>query len=97
MAVMAANDAITQAGISPPTTASHAQLGADAGTVAAQVAAISAAIPTVTAVAQFGSDGSAAIDYVGVDSGPGQRSGIQSLKDAESVSCHIGPDAPGSR
>ena len=42
---------------------------------------------------QFGTDGEPATDsdYVGQDNGPGHRSGIQSLMDAESVSIIAAP------
>jgi phage tail sheath protein FI len=89
-AVTAANDAATQAQINPQTAASTAALATDATTVSNEVAAI-AAPPPASGMSQFGSDGTNAIDYVGVDNGPGQRSGIQSLKDAESVSIIAAP------
>jgi uncharacterized protein len=89
-AVLAANDAASQAVISPPTTATAQALTNDIGTVATQVAAIPA-LPPSSGVVQFGDDGSATIDYVGLDSGPGQRTGIQALKDAESISIIAAP------
>ena len=89
-AVGAANDAVTQATTNPQTTATTQALSADVGQVATQVAAIPAA-PTSSGVVQFGNDGSATIDYVGQDNGPGQRSGIQSLKDTESISIIAAP------
>jgi hypothetical protein len=89
-AVTAANDAVAQAEVAPPTTTSTNTLAADQITVDTDVTAIPP-LPASSEVAQFGNDGAAAIDYVGQDNGPGQRSGIQSLKDAESISIIAAP------
>jgi phage tail sheath protein FI len=89
-AVTPANDAVIQALTNPQTAATTSALAADVATVATQVAAIPA-LPTSSGVVQFGDDGSATIDYVGADNGPGQRSGIQALKDAESISIIAAP------
>ena len=85
-AVTAANDTVTAA--EAATTA--AQLAADRTTVRTKVAAIQTAIDGGVVV-QPGADGTETIDYVGTDNGPGQRSGIQSLKDAENISIIAAP------
>jgi uncharacterized protein len=92
-AVAAANDAVTQAEVNPQTPATTAQLETDNTTVETQVSLISATLPSASGVAQFGTDGEPATDsdYIGQDNGPGQRSGIQSLMDAESVSIIAAP------
>ena len=61
------------------------------GIVTAITAAIAAAAPTNVV---SGSDATSNInddDYVGVNNGPGQRSGIQSLKDADDISIIAAP------
>lgn len=85
--------AVAEAEISPQTLATAAQLGVFESTVTTQLAMIPAAFPSTSGLALFGADGIAPTDddYVGQDNGPGQRSGIQSLKDAENVSIIAAP------
>jgi phage tail sheath protein FI len=97
-AVTAANDAVTQATTAPQTAATGTALttdvtnvGTDIGTVQTQVQAAITAAPT--GGVQTGNDGDppGRDDYVGQDLGPGFRSGIQALKDAESISIIAAP------
>jgi phage tail sheath protein FI len=103
--VTAANGAVAQATTAPQTPATAAALATDVTTVTTDIAALPAAITAATtAVAgarsragagavTIGDDGSppTAPDYVGLDNGPGLRSGIQALKDAESISIIAAP------
>jgi phage tail sheath protein FI len=96
-AVNAANDAVTQATTAPQTAATGAALATDVTNVGTEVTALRAAIQTATSAAtggvQTGNDGNppGPDDYVGQDLGPGFRSGIQALKDAESISIIAAP------
>jgi phage tail sheath protein FI len=96
-AVNAANDAVTQATTAPQTAATGAALATDVTNVGNEVTALQAAIQTATSAAtggvQTGNDGDppGRDDYMGQDLGPGFRSGIQALKDAESISIIAAP------
>jgi hypothetical protein len=96
-AVTAANDAVTQATTAPQTPATGAALTTDVTNVGTAVGTIQtqvqAATSAVTGGVQAGIDGDppGSGDYVGQDHGPGLRSGIQALKDAESISIIAAP------
>jgi uncharacterized protein len=89
-AAQAAVAAATAAGATVATVTPHLQAVEAAQTAAAQAQTALAAVP---AAGTLGSDGDQAQDshYVGVDNGPGTRTGIYALVDIENISIITAP------